>query len=133
MSTRKEKLSLLSEMIAFSVVDGKLHSKEYDFIFLIACELQIDKLSFDSLFHDEIIPSKMENELNRIQQFYRLALLMRVDGVLHEKEAISIHEIGLKMGLNPKSMDIILNLMDQSPNSIIEPKILFQVFENQHN
>lgn len=29
MNTREEKIKLLSEMIAFSVVDGRLHEREY--------------------------------------------------------------------------------------------------------
>jgi len=133
MSNREEKLSLLSEMITFSIVDGKLHTKEYDFILLIACELQIDKLCFDGLFHNEIKPLQIQSEVNRIQQFYRLALLMRVDGVLHQKEAIAIHEIGIKMGLNPKAMDVVLDLMNKSAFTVIDPETLFSVFESQHN
>jgi hypothetical protein len=110
MNNREQKLSLLSEMIAFSIVDGQLHQKEYDFIFLIACELKIDALSFDHLFHEELIPIKIKNEQHRIEHFYRLALLMCVDGVLRTREMGAIHGIGLKMGLNPKAMDFILDL-----------------------
>jgi hypothetical protein len=44
---RKEEL----KMIAFSTVDGHLHKKEYDFLYLIANALEIDKVSFNDLFH----------------------------------------------------------------------------------
>mgnify|MGYP000350130387 CR=1 FL=1 len=133
MNSTEAKINLISEMISFSVVDGKLHKKEYDFILSVATELKIDKQSYDHLFHEEIKPQKMQYESDRIQQFYRLALLMHIDGILHKKETISIHEIGIKMGLNPKSMDIVLNLMKQSNNCIIGPKVLFSAFESQHN
>jgi hypothetical protein len=39
----EEKKSLLLEMIAFSTVDGHLHKKEYEFLFLIANQLNIEK------------------------------------------------------------------------------------------
>jgi hypothetical protein len=58
---------------------------------------------------------------------------MRIDGVLHHKEAVAIHEIGIKMGLNPKAMDVVLDLMNKSPFAIIDPTILFSAFESQHN
>jgi hypothetical protein len=41
-------------MIAFSTVDGHLHKKEYDFLYLIANALEIDKVSFKDLFHQEV-------------------------------------------------------------------------------
>lgn len=46
METYQEKISLLQEMIAFALVDGELHDREYDFLELIANELAIDKLLF---------------------------------------------------------------------------------------
>jgi hypothetical protein len=51
MNTYEEKKSLLLEMIAFSKVDGHLHKKEYEFLFLIANELNIEKVVFNDLFH----------------------------------------------------------------------------------
>ena len=46
MNTSQEKISLLQEMIAFALVDGELHDREYDFLELIANELEIDKTIF---------------------------------------------------------------------------------------
>ncbi len=133
MSTLEEKLSLLSEMISFSVIDGKLHEREYNFILLIALELRVDKPFLDSLFQEEIKPLQFKSEFDRIQQFYRLALLMHSDGVLHEKEDTSLHEIGISMGLNPVAMNKILKLMKNCPARIIAPRVLLEAFMVQHN
>jgi hypothetical protein len=38
-----KKKSLLLEMIAFSTVDGHLHKKNMNFVFLIANQLNIEK------------------------------------------------------------------------------------------
>jgi hypothetical protein len=133
MATLEEKISLLSEMISFSIIDGILHDREYQFILLIARELRLEKAFVDSLFHEERKPVPIKLETDRIQQFYRLALLMHIDGILHEKENNALHEIGIKMGLNPQAMDKILKLMKSKKDCIISPQQLFLAFESQHN
>ena len=77
MNNYQERVSLLSEMIAFSVVDGRLHEREYLFLTMIADELQIPRDDFKNLFHQEEYPIVVKSEFERIQQFYRLALLMQ--------------------------------------------------------
>jgi hypothetical protein len=131
MNTEEEKRSLLLEMIAFSTVDGQLHKRELEFLWLV--ELNIDKKLFQDLFHQECLPQIIKSEFQRIQQFYRLALIMHCDGVLHEKEATAIQQIAIEMGLNPSATKRILDLMKKAPNAMIDPKKLLKVFQEQHN
>ena len=133
MSDYKERLELLAEMIAFSVIDGRLHEREYLFLTMIAEELQVGKGDFKNLFHQEEYPVVIKSEFERIQQFYRLALLMHCDGVLHEREQIKIHEIGINMGLNPYAIKRVLKAMEMSPNKMISPEFLLEVFQEQLN
>lgn len=133
MDNYEEKISLLTDMIAFSVVDGKLHKKEYDFLRLIARDLRIEEKIFDDLFHRELHPLPIRSEFGRIQQFYRLALLMHVDGVLHEKEERTIIEASLNMGLNPSATRRVLRMMKESPSCLIAPDVLLDVFREQQN
>ncbi|KUJ61943.1 excinuclease ABC subunit B [Flavobacteriaceae bacterium CRH] len=133
MNTEEEKRSLLLEMIAFSTVDGQLHKRELEFLWLVAQELNIDQKLFQDLFHQEITPQIIKSEFQRIQQFYRLALIMHCDGILHEKEATAIQQIAIEMGLNPGATKRILDLMKKAPNAIIDPKLLLKVFQEQHN
>ena len=69
----------------------------------------------------------------RIQQFYRLALLMRVDGILHEKEIVAINQISIKMGLNPSVTKRILKMIKMSPTGTIDPIFLLNAFKEQYN
>lgn len=131
--TKAQKVSLLLDMIAFAIVDGELHEREYNFLSLIAIELGIDKEEFKQLFHEENPSEVIKNEFERIQQFYRLALLMHCDGVLHEREEIKIHEIGINMGLNPFAMKRVLKAMEQSPTRMVSPDYLLEVFQEQSN
>ncbi len=133
MNSYEEKVNLLAEMIAFSVVDGKLHDRELQFLTLVADELQIKPEDFKQLFHQELYPSVTKSEFQRIQQFYRLALLMHCDGVLHERERNAIHEIGINMGLNPFAMKRVLEAMELSKTGMISPDYLLEVFQVQLN
>lgn len=133
MNKYEEKLVLLSEMISFSVVDGRLHEREYLFLSMIAEELQITQDDFKGLFHEEHYPIVIKSEFERIQQFYRLALLMHCDGVLHEREQIKIHEIGINMGLNPHAIKRVLKAMEVTPTKLISPEFLLEIFQEQLN
>jgi uncharacterized tellurite resistance protein B-like protein len=133
MDTKEQKISLLCDMIAFAIVDGELHEKEYLFLSMIAEELQITKEEFNNLFHHEEYPVVIKSEFERIQQFYRLALLMHCDGVLHEREQIKIREIGINIGLNPHAVKRVLKAMEESPTKMISPTFLLEVFQEQLN
>jgi tellurite resistance protein len=133
MNTFEEKRNLLLEMIAFSTIDGELHRREYDFLLIVAQELQIDIEVFNDLFHQELPITIHKSEFERIQQFYRLALLMHADGVLHRKEENAIQQISLNMGLNPLVIKRILNMMQENVNPIIDSKVLFKIFQEQQN
>ena len=133
MHTKEEKISLLSDMIAFAIVDGELHEREYMFLSIVAVELGISNDELKQLFHEEHRSEIIKSEFERIQQFYRLALLMHCDGVLHEREQIKIHEIGINMGLNPFAMKRVLKAMEQSPTRMVSPDYLLGVFQEQLN
>lgn len=133
MNTKEERISLMQEMIAFAIVDGELHDREYDFLLMVSQELEISKETFLALFEKRNDHKVIKDEFHRILHFYRLALLMHCDGVLHEREKIKIHEIGINMGLNPAAMKRVLGLMEKKPNQIIEPEIIIGAFHEQLN
>jgi uncharacterized tellurite resistance protein B-like protein len=133
MNTYEEKISLLLEMIAFATIDGRLHKKEYLFLAIVAEELKISKAEFNDLFHQELPQMVIKSEFERFRQFYRLALLMHCDGVIHPKEESAILQIGIDMGLNPIVTNRILKMMKMTPSPIIDADILMKIFKEQHN
>lgn len=133
MDSYQEKIALLQEMIYFALIDGELHDREYDFIEMVALELEIEKEIYIKLFAKKPEKVILKDEFNRICQFYRLALLMHSDNILHEREQIKINEIGINMGLNPYAMKRILKLMENSTNKILDGNVLLSVFSEQHN
>ena len=133
MNSFEEKRSLLLEMISFSIVDGKLHQRELDFIWIVAKELSFTRAEYSDLFHQELPHLPIKSEFQRIQQFYRLALIMHCDGVLHEKESVAIRQITIDMGLNPGATKRVLQMMQESPNAMIDAKALLGMFQEHHS
>jgi uncharacterized tellurite resistance protein B-like protein len=133
MNTYEEKLSLLSEMIAFAKIDGQVHEREFQFLSIVASQLRIGKSDFETLFEHQPDKVVIKSEQQRILQFYRLALLMHVDGVLHSNEQVAIREMGVNMGLSPYAMKSVLVEMQRSPTGLIDPDVLLALFRAQHN
>ena len=79
MINRAEKLSLLSEMIAFAQTDDNIRAIEYNFLFSIAKQLEISKEDFEYLFKHPVTYVHLKSHSERIVQFHRLVLLMNLD------------------------------------------------------
>lgn len=133
MSTYEEKLGLLSEMIAFAKIDGQVHEREHRFLHIVASQLRVEKTTLETLFKQPAPKTIIKSEHERILQFYRLALLMQADGVLHDNEQVAIRELGINMGLSPYAMKSVLNEMQHSPTGLIDPEVLLALFNAQHN
>ena len=133
MINKVEKLSLLSEMIAFAQSDDTVKTIEYRFLYSIAKQLEISKDDFDYLFEHPVnyIPLKSHSE--RIVQFHRLVLLMNLDNEITNKELVKLHNFGLRMGLGHECINRVLDLMESFPNKIVPPDFLIDIFKVQYN
>lgn len=133
MSTYKEKLSILSEMIAFAKVDDVVKEAEYDFLLGVATQLGVETKAFDLLFKKESEHLIPKTEAERILQFHRLVLLMNVDQVQEEIEITRLHNMGLAMGLPPTAIDQVLEVMHLYPNNVVPPEVLINIFKAHYN
>lgn len=133
MSTYKEKLSILSEMIAFAKADHALNDAEYNFLFGVAINLGIEKEIFDSLLDKQVKIIVPKTQADRILQFHRLVLLMNIDREQHQIEIGKLHNIGLGMGLPPSAIEQVLTVMHDYPDMIIPPEVLINIFKAHYN
>ncbi|MGB3151086.1 MAG: TerB family tellurite resistance protein [Maribacter sp.] len=133
MNSQKEKLSILSEMIAFAKVDNTIKQSEYDFLFNVAQQLGISKAVFDSLFKNEAEHVIPKTQAERIVQFHRLVLLMNVDNKQDLIEIKRLHDMGLSMGLPPSAIQQVLSIMHKYPNKIVPPEVLIDIFKAHYN
>lgn len=132
-NTLKEKLSILSEMIAFARVDNSLKQSEYDFLFNVAQSLEVSKRQFDGLFQREVEHVIPKSQAERLVQFNRLILLMNIDEENNLKEIERLHDIGLRMGLPPSAIEQVLSIMHEYPNKIVPPEIIINIFKAHYN
>ena len=133
MINRVEKLSLLSEMIAFAQTDTNIKSIEYKFLLGVARQLEISQEDFDYLFKYPVTYVHLKSHSERIVQFHRLVLLMNLDKDISEKELVKLHNFGLRMGLSHESINRVLDVMESFPNKIVPPDFLIEIFKVQNN
>ncbi|MDO7171497.1 TerB family tellurite resistance protein [Mariniflexile sp. AS56] len=136
MINRVEKLSLLSEMIAFAKYDKDIKHIEYNFLLGVAKQLEISREDFDYLIDNPINYIHLKSHSERIVQFHRLVLLMNIDGDNgdnNSKNVIKLYNFGLRMGLSHESITKVLYLMDSFPNKIVPPDVLIDIFKTQYN
>ena len=133
MINRVEKLSLLSELIAFANVDCNMKAVEYKFLHSIAKQLDISDEDFNYLFEHPVTNVNLKSHSERIVQFHRLVLLMNLEHAANNRQLIKIHNFGLRMGLSHDSINRVLDLMESFPNKIVPPDFLIDIFKVQYN
>ena len=133
MINRVEKLSLLSEMIAFARVNNSLKEIEYNFLLGVAKQLGISQTDFDYLLTNPVSYVSLKSYSERIVQFHRLVLLMNIDTEVSTIELNKLHNFGLRMGLNFDAINKVLELMESFPNKVIPPDFLIDIFKVQYN
>ncbi|HSR60791.1 MAG TPA: hypothetical protein VLL47_08540 [Robiginitalea sp.] len=133
MSTYREKLSILSEMIAFARADQAIKDSEFFFLLGVSELLGVDRQDFEDLLEAEAEHVLPESEAERILQFHRLVLLMNIDRNRHPEEIRRLHNIGLAMGLSLNAIDQVLVVMHQYPDKIVPPDVLIGIFKAHYN
>jgi uncharacterized tellurite resistance protein B-like protein len=133
MSSYKEKLSILSEMIAFARADQAIKDVEYGFLLGVSEQLGVDREDFESLLEAEAEHVLPKSEAERILQFHRLVLLMNVDRNRSPQEIRKLHDIGLAMGLSMNAIDQVLMVMHRYPDKIVPPEVLIGIFKAHYN
>ena len=137
MVNRVEKLSLLSEMIAFAKYDKDIRRIEYNFLLGVAKQLDISREDFEYLLENPVTYTHLKSHSERIVQFHRLVLLMNIEQEHNEENnsagVIKLYNFGLRMGLSHESITKVLYLMESFPNKIVPPDVLIYIFKTQYN
>jgi len=133
MINRVEKLSLLSEMIAFARINNSLRSIEHKFLLGVAKQLEITKEDYDYLLDNPVTHINLKSHNERIVQFHRLILLMNLDKEIADKDLVRLHNFGLRMGLGHEAINRVLDLMESFPDKIVSPDFLIDIFKTQYN
>ncbi|SFJ04905.1 hypothetical protein [Olleya namhaensis] len=133
MPNRVEKLSLLSEMIAFAKSDDRLKMVEYTFLLSVAQQLDVSREDFDYLINHPVNRRPLKSHSERIVQFHRMVLLMHVDQERTKSELAKLYNYGLRMGLSHDSITRVLYLMEGFPDMMVPAEVLIDIFKVQYN
>lgn len=133
MAEENEKLGLLAQLVQMAQADKEVREAEFQFLFSLAAQMEIGKDDFLRLFEENIDFEPPRLEGDRIVQFQRLILLMNVDLEIDEREMSYIREVGLRMGLQPKATNTVLQEMHNYENKIVPPARLIEIFSAYHN
>ena len=133
MPKRVEKLSLLSEMIAFAKSDDQIKSVEYNFLLSVAKQLEVSKADFQHLISNPVNRMVLKSHSERIVQFHRMVLLMHIGQERTQKELAKLYNYGLRMGLNHESITRVLYLMEGFPDMMVPAGVLIDIFKVQYN
>ena len=133
MPKRVEKLSLLSEMIAFAKSDDRLKMVEYTFLLSVAQQLDVSREDFDYLINHPVNRRALKSHSERIVQFHRMVLLMHVDQERTKSELAKLYNYGLRMGLSHDSITRVLYLMEGFPDMMVPAEVLIDIFKVQYN
>lgn len=137
MINKLEKLSLLSEMIAFAKYDNEINRIEYNFLLGVAKQLGISQHDFDYLLENPIDYTHLKSHSERIVQFHRLVLLSNIEQKFGDSDSLrgatKLYNFGLRMGLSHESITKVLYLMESFPNKVVPPDVLIDIFKTQYN
>jgi len=125
--------SLLSDLILMVMVDGKIRPSEIQLIEKMAKRMVISKSEVQELLQNPKATALPFSEADRITHFYKLMLVMQVDGEAHSSELEALVNFGLKMGIRPAVTQQILKKMTQYENGIVPAAELLKIFKIYYN
>ena len=128
-----DKKALISDFIILAKADDKITEAEYDFMIRLAERMDVTKDVVDELIESPHPSKPIFTELERITHFHKLVLLMNVDRETHEKEVVVLRNFGLKMGIRPGTIDVILVEMNLHEDKIIPAQKLIEIFKSSYN
>ena len=131
--SKKEKLSLLSDMIQLAKSDKKLKESELSFIMAVAKNLKITSDEIYNLIDKPAEKVTLKTEADRILHFHRLLLVANIDKETSITEITALKNFGLHMGLPVEAINEVFTKMGDYPNKIIPPDVVFNIFKRFYN
>lgn len=132
-NNHQEKLSLLQDLINLSRADEEVSVEEMQFIKSVADFYDITAEQLRKLQDNPVPFSPKKYETERIVQLYRLILLMGIDKKYTRSELNFCKKMGLKLGLNPNSVNEIIKRAKKSEYGSLDTDEILNIFQKHHN
>ncbi|MFT6336385.1 MAG: uncharacterized membrane protein YebE (DUF533 family), partial [Halioglobus sp.] len=107
-----KKENIVSTVALMSKADGKIHENELIYLLKLGLSLGLsDEKVRDIINRDEKFIFVPSSEQDRVTILYYLIFLIKVDGIVDEKEEDLLHHFGLKLGFNPLLISNVINIV----------------------
>jgi uncharacterized tellurite resistance protein B-like protein len=131
--TLEEKLGVIRQLYQMTLADGKVKPVEYGFLYELALSMAVPLEKLEEIFEVESKYEIPKEQVNRIIQVYRLALIMKVDNETTESEIFTLKSLALQMGLRPESVDNMLQEMIKKDSGTLNFDELMNIFNVPEN
>ena len=122
-----KKQYILSIMLAMSKVDNVVHDNEMMYILQLGLSMDMSEEEILQIAKDDkpslFVPA---SEADRMTILYYLVFLIKVDGVVSEKEKEMLYHFGLKLGFNPLMVANIIRVIQANIGKKLPPNALIK-------
>jgi len=127
--------SIIALLVDMARSDSFSAPIEFKYIFGIAEQLGISRLEVEDIRNNPtdfpFNPPATEQE--RMTILYYLLFTMRVDGEIDPSEENYLHDIGLRLGLNPALTEDLIRVMKSYANESIPPEVMLEQIKKYLN
>ncbi len=129
----QEKLNLLHQLVDMAKADKIFKRVEYRYLIEIALVLGVSTEKLKEIIESDDVSKVPVTHQARFRQIYRLAVMMMVDGIITIEEIALLQNYGVEMGLQPKSIEIMIKNMNANKGGMLLDSDLEKIFSLQNN
>jgi uncharacterized tellurite resistance protein B-like protein len=129
----EEKLGIIRQLFQMTQADGEVKPVEYSFLYELALSMGVPLEKLEEIFEIESQYQIPKEQVNRIIQIYRLALIMKVDKHTADSEIKTLKTMAIQMGLRSDAVDNMLNKMKEKDSGTLNFEELMEIFNVQKN
>jgi len=129
------KILFLKQLAKIIKADNKIVENETAFLLDISKLMNIEPNEIqDYLDLEKIVGTSKSNisKTEKINQIYRLILMMKIDGIVAKEEIELIKNISLEMGLSTQSINILFDKVVKQ-NKLLSDEELTAIFRIENN
>lgn len=124
-----DKTSLILLLMKMAAVDGHVNHFEQMNIQLLSNTLGVDfrEVNKWKTQLDDVVLVLPETKIERVDYFWRLITMMKMDLQIHPKELEMCRELGLALGFKQKKVDEALNYTLEKSSGVVEFEALREI------
>jgi len=126
---------LIKLLVHFSRSDKEFSSEEFAYILNVAHRLGVDQDYVENMVrhYNEPELEVPESEQSRMQIFYYLLFLMKIDRQVDQQETELIHHFGFKLGFSRAMINDFIDIIKEHKDNRIPSELMLEVIKRYQN